>query len=114
MYLVNRYDYVRDVDGLNIANIDDGPTELVSSVECDTWDRVVRCLRSDVGPGAYTMEPRDVVHQLNNLNGGELLILCAGSSAPLGNMTDSPCPVCGVLRHRSAPDHAPGASDPYS
>lgn len=121
MYLVNRYTYTDaftvddDVDGT-------GPTELVASTQCAQWTDVVRYLRNanDVTANAWDFPPRSLTHQVNNVNGGELLILCAGSgwqgtAVIQGGDT---CPYCHtfteVRPRNTMVDHAPGASDPYS
>lgn len=111
MYLVNRYHLDYDAPKAGIA--------LSSSVECETWGQVLTNVFGALSPSAFDMPIGDVIHQVNNVNAGELLILCAGSGMVSTSMVagHASCPACETsvpVRASTMADHAPGASDPYS
>lgn len=59
---------------------DDGPSELVSATPTTSERGVIHLLAMDgaVSPAAWDAPILSVIHQVNNVNGGELVVLVDG------------------------------------
>lgn len=70
MYAIERWAYN------GTESDDEGPSELLDSQPASSWAQALAMLDAlgAISPAAYDMAPESVVHQVNDTNGGELVV----------------------------------------